>query len=578
MQVPTHAISALLEPAATHLIVLGASKFDDVTEDSHREEFAKAKDAIVAYFRDDVRGLALPADNIHEDLFDSGDSADAILSAIGRIVQNGKPQDLFVYAASHGLAKEIVADTMGEGGSEPLNTTSANGKRPVERFCLMLLDSVRGMPDTYLDFDSVIQRINAHASDGSRVYYVVDACYSGLLHTSDMLLVDTDNAARGQTGPFLTFLTSNNSTHIGDVPAGTFTTTLHEILMNGVEAWNAESPQATAPGPFLCFQDICEVLKDKLGQTGGTTSVPQCSGSLSGFKSIQNNVAVYNSYTEPIRKMRVRLTTASHADAEAHEWKRKADDREVEISELRGQLRECQGAARGHGEQLAVNQATIESLRGQLFTLEGKEKEWRNAEIKLHREARGAEERMAAHQETARDTETKLNAAVATRDGRITTLQEWLNDSKRREEQLRETAITSDKTLAKNTEQIEWLKQQLAEAQRQQKQSDEANAELRSQVTSLQQKVQERENLIFDKDAECASLQQEGKRLAEENRQLEDGKRSTDGKLRRFQKRHRVVVLVLVLALVLVIGAVAWHFWPLLGVLPLRGTAPALPL
>lgn len=218
--------NVFFDPAKTGLILLGASQFSEDADDNNRAVFHRAQAAVEAFFRTPRTGFGLQQTNILN-AFDHTGPKSVLTGRIESFLEARRYEDLFVYICSHGIPDGNF-------------------------FCFRLHDSEDGNPDSFYRFALLDHQITSLT--GGRVYYLIDACYSGLAHGSDWEAPRKAGATNHQSGqPFpmtdidllpsggATLLTSNSPETVGLVVADDrlelplFTQELINVLRNGVE-------------------------------------------------------------------------------------------------------------------------------------------------------------------------------------------------------------------------------------------------------------------------------------------------------------------------------------------------------
>ncbi|MYF98466.1 hypothetical protein F4212_04930 [Candidatus Poribacteria bacterium] len=213
-----------LNPTTTCLILLGASSFSNYN-DHDRKSFSRAHDAIKQYFLRSHVGLDLLPENVH-DLFNSELSATAQIDAAAQFVRNNTMfRDVFVYIVTHGTFFD----------NRYLLKVRNSSDKPD--------GSIRD--DTHIGFDALYQEIFGAGS--MRLYFIVDACDSGAIHTphKDQVLLplappENQFETEGR-GASAVFLTANSQSNIGlvygadDNEFPLFTGCLLETLEGGVQ-------------------------------------------------------------------------------------------------------------------------------------------------------------------------------------------------------------------------------------------------------------------------------------------------------------------------------------------------------
>ena len=157
-------------PIKTGAIILGASQFDNFPE-SNRKVFANAADEAARFFENETSGLGIPHENILN-RFNSPELAPELLTEVLKFAEEGvreggRPsfKDLFVYIVTHGVD---VAD-------HPLQLMIKSSKDHQDG---------SNKPDEYIEFKSLFDGLMSVAH--CRVYFIVDACYSGKIAKEDL--------------------------------------------------------------------------------------------------------------------------------------------------------------------------------------------------------------------------------------------------------------------------------------------------------------------------------------------------------------------------------------------------------
>ena len=196
----------LIDPSKTALILLGASRFDYYDDNQNRKSFASAHDRIKNYFLQSDLGPYL-SDEMVCDLFDDEADASEQIDKIGEFLvkHQSSLEDVFVYIVTHGKSQKETG-----------------------RFYLMVKTSrdtsdreIRD--DKYILFETLVKAILA--SGRPRVYFIIDACYSGDIHVhqGDHVLSHESSTpptgwnGKSACGGYAAILTSNSSKEPGPV-------------------------------------------------------------------------------------------------------------------------------------------------------------------------------------------------------------------------------------------------------------------------------------------------------------------------------------------------------------------------
>ena len=178
----------MISPSKTALILLGASKFpnfyklDDPDPKNRkprdRKSFHSSHKAVKRYFKEHAQDLVLDPVNDILNLFDEGLDSEVQMSLMSEFLcPGGKPKysDVFVYIVTHG---------------EHLHNARAseNEFRLKADYYLMIRDSLDlvhhpGRHATYINFEGLFNLVYNNA--GGRVYFIVDACHSGIIHLNE---------------------------------------------------------------------------------------------------------------------------------------------------------------------------------------------------------------------------------------------------------------------------------------------------------------------------------------------------------------------------------------------------------
>ena len=179
----------ILNPSTTGLIILGASEFpnfynpDDPVEEHQKPKdrlsFSRAHEDVRDYF---VNQVQIPTSDAAEDpvngikdLFDSDLSSDDQMEAISTFVNpDGNPRfsDVFVYIVTHGEASSVKRDSNSNFVRKP-------------KYFLKIRQSISENHEatrhrTYIDFEILHNEMDKNAQ--CRLYFIVDACHSGVIH------------------------------------------------------------------------------------------------------------------------------------------------------------------------------------------------------------------------------------------------------------------------------------------------------------------------------------------------------------------------------------------------------------
>lgn len=212
------------DPANTGLVILGASQFQEDPGDNNRAVFRNAYVEILKFFKNGRLGPGLHTRNIF-DGFDQDVEKGELIGRLERFLEKKRFDDLFVYVCSHGL-------------------------RDGDFFGIQLVRTDTNNPDTYIRFMRLRDQLTEITK--ARVYFIIDACFSGLAHESIDLPKISPEAlqyATGIRGDMLPdggvcVLTSNAPSQVGrtiaddersDISLPLFTHELLEVLQNGAE-------------------------------------------------------------------------------------------------------------------------------------------------------------------------------------------------------------------------------------------------------------------------------------------------------------------------------------------------------
>ena len=225
------------DPEKTALVVLGASAFPNIPK-MDREVFLSAKESIVKYFCDPLKGLGLRDSHIF-DRFNVENNKNSIILEMNDFLRDKSPDDVFIYICSHGHHR---------GGYLQICLRTSE------------VDDI----DTYLDFEDFIENLEGEAK--CRIYCIIDCCCSGAIHEhSPQKTPQTppeETSYRPTKG--ITILTSNNRETKGTVTADDslpgintplFTHILLQILNEGAE---------TLPGYGIAFEHICQCIRERI--------------------------------------------------------------------------------------------------------------------------------------------------------------------------------------------------------------------------------------------------------------------------------------------------------------------------
>ena len=359
LQPSTEKPSLFLNPAHTALIVLGASTFYKARELDH-PSFGNAVTKVVAFFKDNEKGLGLPDENIHHG-FDSDSPPAELITAVLDFLQKTQPTDLFVYACSHGFGKEISAK---------------------QRLFLALKDSrVRdAMSDghradealtTCLRFDDLIRNIQGKRQ--MRTWYIVDCCSSGLIHhAADLAAVRNVGDSPPTSWQGDTFITANNRHKSGKVLAGTelppFTEALLDVLQGGV-------PQPSEP--LISLERLCDEIRARLpsifikleGNGNPPASyTPDCSdrdAPLSEARIFQNNDASHHAMTEQMAKERKGALNSSNAEDDNMRLRSRVEELDKEREALNDTITSTEKRCSELDRTLALSRGSVDRLEGE---------------------------------------------------------------------------------------------------------------------------------------------------------------------------------------------------------------------
>ena len=215
-----------INPDKTALILLGASRFPNY-DGQDRKSFSNAHDKIKHYFLKSDFGPCLSKVC---DLFDSEYDASKQITEVGNFLgKHMSLEDVFVYIVTHGKFDE-------ETGRFYLmvQTSRDNSDREIR-------------DDTYILFETLLK--TTLSSGRPRVYFIVDACYSGKIHphygdhvpSHESPTPPTEWYGKSVRGGHATILTANSLEEPGPVDGKDnerpplFTRCLLEILENGIE-------------------------------------------------------------------------------------------------------------------------------------------------------------------------------------------------------------------------------------------------------------------------------------------------------------------------------------------------------
>jgi hypothetical protein len=210
------------DPANTGLVILGASQFQEDPHDNNRAVFRKAYEEVLKFFANGRLGPGLSSRNVF-DGFDQDLDKDELIGRLERFIEKKRFDDLFVYICSHGLKDGAF-------------------------FGIQLVQTDTKNPDTYIRFSRLRDQITAITK--ARVYFIIDACFSGLAHEKIDLPKISPEALQYVTGirgdmlpdGGVCVLTSNSPEYVGrtiaddgrsDIFLPLFTHELLEVLKKG---------------------------------------------------------------------------------------------------------------------------------------------------------------------------------------------------------------------------------------------------------------------------------------------------------------------------------------------------------
>jgi archaellum component FlaC len=359
LQPSTEKPSLFLNPAHTALIVLGASTFYKVRGIDH-PSFGNAVTKVVAFFKDNEKGLGLPDENIHNG-FDSDSPPAELITAVLDFLQKTQPTDLFVYACSHGFGKESSAKrclflALKE---SRLRDAMSDGHRADEGLT------------TCLRFDDLIRNIQGKRQ--MRTWYIVDCCSSGLIHhATDLAAVRNVGDSPPTSWQGDTFITANNRHKPGKVLAGTelppFTEALLDVLQRGV-------PQPSEP--LISLERLCDEIRARLpsiftrleGDGNPPASyTPDCSdrdAPLSEARIFQNNHASHHAMTEQMAKERKGALKSSNTEYDNMRLRSLVDQLEKERKALNKTITEKEETRSELDRTLALSRGSVDRLEGE---------------------------------------------------------------------------------------------------------------------------------------------------------------------------------------------------------------------
>ena len=232
------------------LILIGASEFPPLTDDTNRMDCHRSYEAMRDYFVSECKeenknrnkGFGIPKSNM-KDLFDSKNSAQDQMDEIMEFItyhdgqHDGKPKfkQLFFYAVTHGV-KAINP------GEDKTSLVEDEPDKALHYYLAVRRSEKDNVALTYINFSKLFERICEVR--GMKLFFIIDACDSGILHQMPTL-IDCPEPPE----PFvvrdedegIVFLTSDSNESAGLVEGGAggsltpFTNLLDEILQGGVE-------------------------------------------------------------------------------------------------------------------------------------------------------------------------------------------------------------------------------------------------------------------------------------------------------------------------------------------------------
>lgn len=370
-----------LDPSTTGLIVIGAHSFTN-SHEHDRALFKTGVDNIIDYFSSNKIGFGIAGRNILN-LFDYPGTPNDYRIAIDDFTSGSLFSDIFIYICSHGFSYHgnlyvMVADSVVSDGLDHQIETSIN---------------VRTIADL----------AKKNNNGGSRVYVIIDTCYSGCVHevrsSLDAALVETLTDANTVDIPRsgVAFLTANHKNNVGivmsddstsDLDGPAFTHVLLDILRNGLK----EGDEDERPTPYgLTIRDICVAISQKLPELfkrinydnthGGNR--PQYSDftdyeARKTFKLVDlavfpNNIARHDLILHAARRVRLayqleqdQRIKIKRQNNEIKELRKKLDELKADVSNTLSSLRFSQEETKKISNELIEVKENLSSSLGKL--------------------------------------------------------------------------------------------------------------------------------------------------------------------------------------------------------------------
>ena len=187
----------ILNPSTTGLLIIGASSFRDNSEEAGRQSLLCASRRVQEYFLDPHLGLGISKDNTLN-LFNSEIAASQQSTrAFSYFIEREEIMDIFVYIIGHGTpAPETNSFLLRVWDSDDLEIYSVNGS-------------------SYLHFISLYDKL---FSTGKRLFFIVNACHSGIIHSEVEKYESEKTQEFGMNSDRrVVIMTSNSSEKIGPV-------------------------------------------------------------------------------------------------------------------------------------------------------------------------------------------------------------------------------------------------------------------------------------------------------------------------------------------------------------------------